>query len=286
MPTARRCDCWKALISSNSNFNLVRPGPVSRAMVYRSNTRPTTTMWAPVILTLCLIATSIASSAAGGATCSADSPSRFERTYSPHRTAHLTISNVNGKIHVTSWDKKTITAKASAASSVLIEDEVVGDDIAISTKRNLRLGRADFEVWVPPETSVIIKNYMGDIEVRGITGHVSVTSIGSDVRLVNVKSSSVDVRVTSGDVYFDGELNEGGSYSLQTMKGDLDVTLPAATSFNLNARALSENINLGSFLSNLTGSSRGPKGVSGNYLRGGPRLSLTAYAGRILLHKK
>ena len=135
-------------------------------MVYESNTRPPTPMWAPLILILCLVATSIASSAAAGATCSADLPSRFERTYSPHRTAHLTISNVNGKIHVSSWDKKTITAKASAASSVLIEDEVVGDDITISTKRNLRLGRADFEVWVPSDTSVIVKNYMGDIEVR------------------------------------------------------------------------------------------------------------------------
>jgi hypothetical protein len=255
-------------------------------MPYTRNTRLTTSICLRVILTLCLIATIIASSAAAGGTCSTDSPSRFERTYSPHHAAHLTISNVNGKIHVSSWDKKIITAKASAAPSVLIEDEVVGDDITISTKRNLRLGRADFEVWVPADTSVIVKNYMGDIEVRGITGHVSVTSIGSDVRLVNVNSPSVDVRVTSGDVYFDGELNEGGSYSLQTMKGDLDVTLPAATSFNLNARALSENINLGSFLSNLTGSSRGPKGVSGTYLRGGSRLSLTAYAGRILLHKK
>jgi hypothetical protein len=246
-------------------------------MTFRSNTRLTTSMLTPLILYSFLI-----TCFAGGP----DSTSRFERTYSPRGRAHVTISNVNGKVHVFGWDKKTIIARANTSPSVQIEDQVLGDDITISTRRNLRLGRADFEVWVPPETSVIIKNYMGDIEVRGISGHLTVTSIDSDVRLVDVKSPSVDVRVTSGDVYFDGELTEGGSYSLQTLKGDLDVTLPAATSFNLNARALSENINLGAFLSNLTGSSRGPKGVSGTYLRGGSRLSLTAYAGRILLHKK
>lgn len=217
---------------------------------------------------------------------SADSPSRFERSYAPQGTAHLTISNVTGSIHVKSWDKRTILARASAAPSVPIEDQVAGDDITISTRRTLRTGRADFEVSVPPETSLVIKNYMGDIELRGITGHVSVTSIGSNVHLINVNSSSVDVKVTSGDIYFDGELREGGSYSLQSMNGDLDVTVPAATSFNLNARALSENINLGTFLNNLTGSSRGPKGVSGTYLKGGSRLTLTTYAGRILLHKK
>ncbi len=139
---------------------------------------------------------------------------------------------------------------------------------------------------MPPETSVTIKNIVGRIEVRGITGHVSVHSIDSDVHLMKVSSPAVDVIVTSGDIVFDGELHEGGAYSLQSMRGDLDVTLPAATPFNLNARALSENINLGSFLSSLSGSSRGPKGVSGTYLKGGSRLTLTAYAGRILLHKK
>jgi DUF4097 and DUF4098 domain-containing protein YvlB len=219
-------------------------------------------------------------------TASADSQQRFERSYTTQHPAHLTISNVNGFIHISSWDRKNILARASASPSVYIEDQVVGDDITISTKRNLRLGRADFDVTVPADTSLTIKNIVGKIDVRGITGHVSIHSIDSDVQLTKVNSPSVDVIVTSGDIYFDGELHEGGSYSLQSMKGDLDVTLPSATSFNLNARALSENINLGSFLNSLSGSSRGPKGVSGTYLKGGPRLTLTAYAGRILLHKK
>jgi DUF4097 and DUF4098 domain-containing protein YvlB len=216
----------------------------------------------------------------------ADSQPRFERTYSPQRPAHLTISNVNGNIHIASWDKKTIHARATGAPYVVVEDKVLGDDITISTKLNIRLGRADFDILVPSETSLTIKNFVGNIDVRGITGHLSVHSIDSDVRLVKVNSPAVDVVVTSGDIFFDGELQEGGSYSLQSMKGDLDVTLPSATPFNLNARALSENINLGSFLSSLSGTSRGPKGVAGTYLRGGSRLTLTAYAGRILLHKK
>ena len=253
---------------------------MSRTIVQKSShtRRATLKRSIPLCLSLVLTLTVI--------TASVDSQSRFERTYSPQRPAHLTISNVNGSIHVAAWDKKTILARASAASFVTVEDQVTGDEITISPKRNLRLGRADFDVMAPPDTSVTIKNIVGDIELRGITGHVSVHSFDSDVRLMKVNSPAVDVIVTSGDIFFDGELHEGGSYSLQSMKGDLDVTLPSATPFNLNARALSENINLGSFLSSLTGSSRGPKGVSGTYLKGGSRLTLTAYAGRILLHKK
>jgi hypothetical protein len=193
---------------------------------------------------------------------------------------------VNGSIRVNGWDKRTIVARADAGPSINVQDQVLGDDITIWTRRNLSLGRANFEVSVPPETSLAIKNVIGKIELQNIIGHVSVNSFDSDVLLVGIDSPSVDVRVTSGDIFFDGKLHDDGSYNLQSMKGDLDVTLPSACPFNLNARALSENINLGAFLSNLTSSSRGPKGVSGTHLRGGPRLTLTAYAGRILLHKR
>jgi hypothetical protein len=213
-------------------------------------------------------------------------PSKFERTYTPQGRAHLTISNVNGRIRVASWDKKTVSVRADAAPSVSIEDRVVGEDINVSVRRNFRLSRADFEVFLPAESSIVLRNVIGNIEVQGITGHISVNSIDSEIRLLRVNSDSVDVKVTSGDIYFDGELREGGSYSFQSMRGDLDVTLPGSTPFNLNARALSENINLGGFLSSLTGTSRGTKGVSGSYLKGGSRLTLTTYEGRILLHKK
>jgi hypothetical protein len=244
-------------------------------MVWRRKT--TKYLMRPVISTLLFVAV---------LAISANSSARFERTYSPRGPAHLSISNVNGNIHVVGWDRRTIVARADASPTITIEDQALGDDISIWTRRNLSLGHANFEVSVPPETSLAIKNVIGKIELQNITGHVSVNSFDSDVHLVGIDSPSVDVRVTSGDILFDGLLHEGGSYNLQSMRGDLDVTLPSASPFNLNARALSENINLGSFLSNLTGSSRGPKGVSGTYLRGGPRLILTAYAGRILLHKK
>ncbi|MFL6214478.1 MAG: DUF4097 family beta strand repeat-containing protein [Blastocatellia bacterium] len=216
----------------------------------------------------------------------AESAARFERTYTPRGTAHLTIANSNGLIRVSAWDKRSIAVRATAAPSVEINDREIGDDIIISVKRSLRLGRADFEINVPAETLLTLKNVMGDIEVRYVTGAVSIDSIDSDVRLVGLNCPSLDVKVTSGDIYFDGDLRNGGSYTLQSLKGDLDVTVPESTPFNLNARTLSGSINLGSFISNLVSGSRGPKGVSGSYLNGGPRLTLTAYAGRILLHKK
>lgn len=212
---------------------------------------------------------------------------KFERTYTPQGPAHIIISNTNGDVIISTWNKKTVQVRAHAAPGVIIQDQVSGDEINVSVKRDLlRLGRADFEVFVPADTSVSVKNVMGRIEVQGVTGHVTVNSIDSNVRLAGVRGPSVDVKVTSGDISFDGELQGDGSYFLQTLKGDLNVTLPARASFNLVARALSQNINLGAFMSDLTGTSKGPMSITGTYLQGGPRLSLTTYAGRILLHKK
>jgi Putative adhesin len=216
----------------------------------------------------------------------AEPMARFERTYSPRGTAHLTISNVNGTIRISAWDKRTILVRANLAPAVDMDEREAGDNILIAVKRSFRVGRADFEINVPADTSLTLKNLMGDIDVQNVNGPISINSIDSNVRLIGLNSPSVDVKVTSGDILFDGDLHDSGSYSMMAVKGDLDVTVPESTPFNLNARTLSGTINLGSFIANLVSSAREPKNVSGSYLKGGPQLSLTAYAGRILLHKK
>src|SRR5215813_12833448 len=235
-------------------------------------------LWATPVVLLALSITS--------GSLASDPFSNFERTYNPRGPAHLTISNLNGDIRVVAWDRRSVSVRARCSGNATIEDQTNRDDIIVSVKRSLRLPRVDFEVSAPPETSLEIKNFMGRIEARGFSGHLSISSVDSPVRLQDIRSQSVDVKVTSGDVFFDGELAEGGWYSLQSIKGDLDVTVPASNPFNLNARALSENINLGGFVKNLAVGSKGPKGIAGTYLNGGTKLTLTTYAGRILLHKR
>src|SRR6185436_19454488 len=68
---------------------------------------------------------------------SAEALARFERSYSPRGIARLTISNINGNIHVSAWDRKTISVRAHTAPSVTIEDRTIGDDITIIVKRDL-----------------------------------------------------------------------------------------------------------------------------------------------------
>jgi hypothetical protein len=236
--------------------------------------------WLKLVGVLLLIAATVVTSTAEGGRVS---KARFERNYSSNAATHLSLSNIRGTISVSSWNKPTVSVRANCDSSGSIQDRVFDDRISIWVTP--RAGRADFEVFVPAETRISLKNVMGDVEVRGLIGHLSVSSFDSDVRIVGSKSLLVDVRVITGDIFFEGELQNDGSYNLQTTKGDIEANIPSGSSFSLTARALSENINLGAFSSSFT-RGRGSKGVSGKYLSGGPKLVLTTYAGHVLLHKK
>ena len=211
---------------------------------------------------------------------------RFEKTYKAKERSHLTISNIRGQVTVAAWSRKIISVRAVTDPSVEVDDEVSKEEIEISVKKEAQMGRADFEVFAPADTSISIKNVIGKIEVRDMSGHVSIKSFDSDVRLLGIRAPSVDVRVTGGDIYFDGELREDGDYSFQSMKGDIEMSLPASSKFKLRARALSENINLGEFLSNFKDMFKGSKEISGSYRDDGPKLTVTTYAGRILFHKR
>jgi hypothetical protein len=211
---------------------------------------------------------------------------KFDRTYSTRGQAHLTISNINGPIIVTAWNRRTISVSAINEPSAPIEEQVMGDVITLTVKKSMPPGKVSFQIFVPSDINLRLNNYIGKIEVRGVRGDVKISSYDSEVRLIDAQLPSADIYVTTGDIFFDGNLTGYGPYTLQTLKGDLDVSLPASTSFQLSTRALSENINLGGFFNSLTGENKAPKGISGTHLKGGPRLNLITFAGRILLHKK
>ena len=236
------------------------------------------------IARLTLALTPMMAAAALAGSSGAEPAPRFNKTYPVSTAAHLAILNVNGDVKVTTSNKSEIVVAVVDGPAITVQDHVAGNSIEVWVKHGLRLGRANFEISMPADTSINLKNIMGRISIWGVNGDVNVNALNGDVRLVAVRSPSVDVKVISGDIFFDGELGGEGPFCLQSMKGDVDVTLPASTPFNLNARALKEHISLGGFPFSF--SSQQSKAITGSHSRGGPKLNLTAYDGRIILHRK
>lgn len=71
--------------------------------------------------------------------------------------------------------------------------------------------------------------------------HVEIVSNGGTVRLTNVTGGprgKVSVNTESGDIIYDGDFAGGGDYSLMNHTGNINVTLPATASVDLDARSI------------------------------------------------
>ena len=132
----------------------------------------------------------------------------------------------------------------------------------------------DFEVWAPPDAqldiylesgSVLVENFTeairveataasvrvyrldgystvstlsGGIEAEACAGRVEVTTVSGTVWFRNNESRNLVAGSTSGDIHYEGDIQRGGSYEFRTNSGDIELTLPANASFELNARSV------------------------------------------------
>jgi len=99
----------------------------------------------------------------------------------------------------------------------------------------------------------------GSVSIKDSTGRASVTTIGGGIEVVNLRPSATadgfeavsvsgdlnlervshskfNARTVTGDVYLTGSLAAGGRYGFKTMSGDITLTLPGDSSFNLSAK--------------------------------------------------
>jgi DUF4097 and DUF4098 domain-containing protein YvlB len=208
---------------------------------------------------------------------------RFVRTYNAAKRMHLGLASRKGNITINSWNKREINVKAISPEAAEIQDQVAADTIAITVGRP-KMARVDFEIMAPGDTSITVKTNLSKVALSGISGHINVDTLNGDISLTDIHSSCVEAKTLIGDIVFDGELAGDGPYNLQSVTGDIDVSLPESMSFDLVAKSLSSSINLGGFF--LSERSQDSDWVSGKHERGGPRLNLTTFEGRIVLHKK
>ncbi len=99
----------------------------------------------------------------------------------------------------------------------------------------------------------------GSVSIKDSTGRASLTTIGGAIEVVNlsptaaadgfeavsvsgdlnlegVSHSQFNARTVTGDVHLTGPLAAGGRYAFKTVSGDITLTLPGDSSFNLSAK--------------------------------------------------
>jgi hypothetical protein len=140
--------------------------------------------------------------------------------------------------------------------------------------------RVDYEITVPADTSVTIdaaegriqvENLRGDVSVDSETGNVELrglsapgvrvqtlngtitvtdvkqsrvqlTSTGGNIQLTAVSGPLVTAKSTGGNIRYSGDFAGNGRYSFSNHSGDIEVTLAAGASVDLNARSMKGSV--------------------------------------------
>lgn len=219
---------------------------------------------------------------------------RFGKTYPASKNVRLQLKNRAGTITVSGWNRSEIKVIAlmEAPAAKIVPDSSNGS-LVINVVRDNQgrgdVGSVNFDIKVPHGSTVDIETTMGNLTVRDVSGDMvsaSVTSEG-DITLSNVKTPSVMAKNVTGDIFFDGEFQSGGTYRFSTTKGNVNLRLPSASSFRLIANAPStRNISLGSFGNNGLNFVSDGRRLVGNIGGGDSSLNITSKSGNISFIKR
>ncbi|MGB7070725.1 MAG: DUF4097 family beta strand repeat-containing protein [Pyrinomonadaceae bacterium] len=214
---------------------------------------------------------------------------KFSRNFPAGHNVRLQLMNRSGTVTVEGWDRNEVHVSAYLEKPAAnIAPQNIGGTIVINlVKDNYgknEVGNVNFLVRVPFHSVVDIETKIGNLNVSNVRSglvRAHITSEG-DITLTNIYATNVSAENGMGDIFYDGEIQAGGSYRFTSMRGNINLRIPFNSSFRLVATAPStRSISLGTFSNGdmrYIGDGRRVVGQSGN---GQATLTVTNHRGSI-----
>jgi hypothetical protein len=79
----------------------------------------------------------------------------------------------------------------------------------------------------------------GEIQLRGVAGALDLSSISGDITVQDARDGRLTVSTTSGGLEYTGSLARGGTNTISSISGDVELRLPEDSSFSLDASTVS-----------------------------------------------
>lgn len=151
----------------------------------------------------------------------------------------------------------------------------------VDTWRLFGRNSVDFDIAVPPQSTLELITNAGNISVTHINGQMKLRADAGSIRATQVGLSGRSLLKTdAGSITLEGWLDPAGDYRLSTDLGNVQVTLPTSASFNLEAKT-----DLGSVTTNLPLVQQQRTKVSGLVGIGPyPRLKVTTDLGSVQVY--
>ncbi len=213
---------------------------------------------------------------------------KFARSYPAGQNVRLSLTNRTGTVTVEGWDRQEISISASmeAPAATIVPQSLSGTIFVNVLKDNQGkdVGTVNFLIRVPYNAMVDIETRIGNLIVSNVRSGLVRAHISSegDITLTNILAKNVSAENGIGDIFFDGEIQEGGNYRFSSMKGTINLRIPFTSSFRFVATAPStRSISLGAFANSETNYLGDGRRVIGKTGEGRATLTVTNQRGTI-----
>ncbi len=152
-----------------------------------------------------------------------------EKKYSVELNETLLVKFISADIKVKSWDKNEVQLFVKGSNSILdkVEFEFSYEDGVVKA---IAEKKSDWSSWswsndfslvvmVPNKFNLDIKTSGGDIEIKNISGKITLVTSGGDIELENSEGTFL-ARTSGGDIEVENFI---GSTELKTSGGDVEV---------------------------------------------------------------
>ena len=189
-----------------------------------------------------------------GAASAVTAQQKISRRYPAGKNVRFELKNIAGTITVETWPRDEIRVTATMDSRKVNfnprqTDSGLVIDIVADNRGNTDIGDLNFKIELPARSSVDLETRSGQISVSNIQGELVRAHIwtSGDIQLSGITAGRVFATNTTGDIYFDGEFSQGGTYEYKSGKGNITLRLPANCGFRVVATAPTKDIKMGPF---------------------------------------
>lgn len=218
----------------------------------------------------------------------------FSRTYPAGQSVRLQLMNRTGTVTVEGWNRPevSITAVLEAPAANIFPQTLSGVIVINMVRDNqgrAEVGNVNFTIRVPYYTMVDIETKIGNLNVSNVRSGLVRAHISSegDIQLANIGASNLSAENVIGDIFFDGDILDGGIYRFASMKGNITLRIPFNSSFKLVATAPStRNISFSSCANAEMNMLRDGRRLVGRCGTGSASLSVTNQQGTIKFFRR
>jgi DUF4097 and DUF4098 domain-containing protein YvlB len=225
----------------------------------------------------------------------------FHQTYALTADGRVALDNINGDVHISSWDRNEVKVDAvkyadtkERLEEAKIEIDAKASSLSIRTTypehdHNWNWGSrnnpasVEYTLTVPRAAKLDeIKLINGRLDVNGVSGEVNASCINGRLEAHNL-AGRARLSTINGRLEATFDQLAGHSVELNSVNGSVDLTIPSDSKAEIEASTVSGGINndFGLHVNNHHFVGHDLRGELGN---GGTRIKLANVNGRIEVH--